>query len=157
MNISLILVPTDFTQCALNSLNYAYELAELYNAELILMHVVDTREAQHFSKFAKEFLDAVLERLTNQATQSFRKFLKDWKGNKRVKDTIVSAGAPFQEIALKARDFQVDLLVMGGYGSRGKGGQIEEIFFGSTVEKVVRLLPCPVLCVPIGWMDEQLS
>jgi nucleotide-binding universal stress UspA family protein len=46
---------------------------------------------------------------------------------------------------------------MGGYGSRGKGGQIEEIFFGSTVEKVVRLLPCPVLCVPIGWPEEHIG
>ncbi len=155
MNISLILVPTDFSDCALNSLNYAATLARTYEAELILMHVVDTREAEHFSKFAKEPIENVLERLNNQATQAFRKFLKDWTENSLVKDTIVSAGTPFQEIALKARDFQVDLIVMGGYGSRGKGGQIEEIFFGSTVEKVVRLLPCPVLCVPIGWPAEQ--
>ena len=155
MDISLILVPTDFTECALHSLNYAHELAGTYKAELILMHVVDTREADHFSKFSKEPLDNVLERLVNQATQAFRKFLKEWHGSDLVKDTIVSAGTPFQEIALKARDFQVDLIIMGGYGSRGKGGQIEEIFFGSTVEKVVRLLPCPVLCVPIGWPEEQ--
>jgi len=25
---------------------------------------------------------------------------------------------------------------------------LERIFFGSTAEKVIRLLPCPVLCVP---------
>ena len=154
MNISLILVPTDFSECALNSLEYAAIMAEMYKAELILMHVVDTREADHFSKFAKEPLENVLERLNNQATQAFRKFLNQWPKSGLVKDTIVSSGTPFQEIALKARDFQVDLILMGGYGSRGKGGQIEEIFFGSTVEKVVRLLPCPVLCVPIGWSEE---
>ena len=157
MNISLILVPTDFSECALNSLQYAARMAEMYKAELILMHVVDTREADHFSKFAKEPVENVLERLNNQATQAFRKFLNQWPENGLVKDTIVSAGTPFQEIALKARDFQVDLVLMGGYGSRGKGGQIEEIFFGSTVEKVVRLLPCPVLCVPIGWPEEGES
>jgi len=151
MDISLILVPTDFSECAFNSLNYAHRLASLYNAELILLHVVDTMEAEHFARFAKESLENVLERLTNQSKQTFRKFLKDWEGRGTVKDTIVSSGSPFQEIALKARDFQVDLIVMGGYGSRGKVGQLEEIFFGSTVEKVVRLLPCPVLCVPIDW------
>ena len=107
--------------------------------------------AEHFARFAKESLENVLERLTNQSKQTFREFLKDWEGRDSVKDTIVSTGSPFQEIALKARDFQVDLIVMGGYGSRGNVGQLEEIFFGSTVEKVVRLLPCPVLCVPIDW------
>jgi nucleotide-binding universal stress UspA family protein len=56
-------------------------------------------------------------------------------------------GIPFQEIAVIARDLAADLIVMGGYGRSGRG-PIEEVFFGSTAEKVVRLLPCPVLCVP---------
>jgi nucleotide-binding universal stress UspA family protein len=43
---------------------------------------------------------------------------------------------------------------MGGYG-RGGRGPIEEVFFGSTAEKVVRLLPCPVLCVPLTVSSEQ--
>jgi len=39
------------------------------------------------------------------------------------------------------------MIVMGGHGRMGNG-QIDKIFFGSNAEKVVRLLPCPVLCVP---------
>jgi nucleotide-binding universal stress UspA family protein len=154
MDVSLILVPTDFTDCALNSLRYARDVAKKNGAQLILLHVIDSREANHFSTYAKEPIEKVLERLTNQAKQAFRRFLKGWDGADIVRETIVAVGSPFQEIAVKARDYQVDLIIMGGYGSRGKGGQIEEIFFGSTVEKVVRLLPCPVLCVPIGWPEE---
>jgi hypothetical protein len=78
-----------------------------------------------------------------------------WDSDGLVKDTIVSYGSPFQEIAIKARELQTDLILMGGYGSRGKG-QIDEIFFGGTVDKVVRLLPCPVLCVPMGWPSESI-
>jgi len=63
-------------------------------------------------------------------------------------ETLISVGAPFQEIAVKARDLVVDLVTLGGYGRAGRG-PIEEVFFGSTAEKVVRLLPCPVLCVPL--------
>ncbi len=155
MELSLILIPTDFSECAFNSLEYAKELAQKFDAQLILLHVIDDREAQHFSKYSKEPIEKVLDRIINQAKQSFRKFLNDWDGKNLVKETIVSVGSPFQEIAMKARDFQVDLILMGGYGSRGKGGTIEEIFFGSTVEKVVRLLPCPVLCVPIGWPEAK--
>jgi nucleotide-binding universal stress UspA family protein len=62
---------------------------------------------------------------------------------------MVVVGLPFQEIAVVARDLAVDLVVMGGYGRSGRG-PIEKVFFGSTAEKVVRLLPCPVLCVPLA-------
>jgi len=155
MDISVILIPTDFSDCALNSLNYAKEFAQKFNAKIILLHVIDDREANHFAKYSKEPIEKVLDRITNQAKQSFRKLLSSWDGRELVKETVVSVGSPFQEIAIKARALQVDLILMGGYGSRGKGGTIEEIFFGSTVEKVVRLLPCPVLCVPIGWPEAK--
>jgi len=156
MDVSLILIPTDFSECAMNSLNYAKEMAQQFGSKLILLNVIDSREAKHFASYSKEDLDKVLERLINQSKQAFRKLLNNWDGKDLIQETLVSVGMPFQEIAMKARDFQVDLILMGGYGSRGKGGTIEEIFFGSTVEKVVRLLPCPVLCVPIGWPDERL-
>ncbi len=156
MDVSLILIPTDFSECAMNSLNYAKEMAHQFGSKLILLNVIDSREAKHFATYSKEELDKVLDRLMNQSKQAFRKLLNNWDGKDLVQETLVSVGMPFQEIAMKARDFQVDLILMGGYGSRGKGGTIEEIFFGSTVEKVVRLLPCPVLCVPIGWPDERL-
>ena len=156
MDVSLILIPTDFSECAINSLDYAKEMAQQFGSKLILLNVIDSREAKHFASYSKEDLDKVLERLMNQSKQAFRKLLNNWDGKDLVQETLVSVGMPFQEIAMKARDFQVDLILMGGYGSRGKGGTIEEIFFGSTVEKVVRLLPCPVLCVPIGWPEERL-
>ncbi len=156
MDVSLILIPTDFSECAMNSLDYAKEMAQQFGSKLVLLNVIDSREAKHFATYSKEELDKVLDRLMNQSKQAFRKLLNNWDGKDLVQETLVSVGMPFQEIAMKARDFQVDLILMGGYGSRGKGGTIEEIFFGSTVEKVVRLLPCPVLCVPIGWPDERL-
>ncbi len=154
MNISLALVPVDFSDCALNALKYAAKLVSSKGAELVLLHVIDDREASKIANYTKDDLDQVKGRLANQAKQLFRKFLKKWDRDSLVKETIVSFGSPFQEIAIKARELQVDIIIMGGYGSRGKG-QIDEIFFGSTVEKVVRLLPCPVLCVPIGWPENM--
>jgi len=155
MNISLVLVPVDFSDCAAHALAYARQLAAACKAELVLVHVVNAREAQSIAEYVKEPVEKVRDRLTNQAKQAFRRFLNGAGGNEFVKETIVSYGGPFHEIAIKARELQADLIVMGGYGSRGKG-QIDEIFFGSTVEKVIRLLPCPVLCVPIEWPTEDL-
>ncbi len=155
MEISMILVPIDFSDCALNSLRYALIMAEKNNASLVLLHVIDSREAKRIAEYTKEPLQKVIDRLKNQAVQMFRRFLKQIDHNGRITETLVSSGPPFQEIAIKAREIDADLVIMGGYGSRGKG-QIDEIFFGSTVEKVIRLLPCPVLCVPVDWPEEDI-
>lgn len=155
MDISMILVPIDFSECALNSLKYATMTAEKDNSSVVLLHVINSREAGRIAEYTKEPLDKVVERLKNQARQMFRRFLKQMDNSSLVKETLVSCGPPFQEIAIKAREIDADLVIMGGYGSRGKG-QIDEIFFGSTVEKVIRLLPCPVLCVPVDWPEEDI-
>jgi universal stress protein A len=157
MEISLVLVPVDFSDCSANALRYAKKMTDLWKAELLLIHVIDSKEVNHIADYTKESIDNVRERLTNRAKQTFRHFLKNLNlnNNNLVKDTIVSYGSPFQEIAIKARELQIDLILMGGYGSKGKG-LIDEIFFGGTVDKVVRLLPCPVLCVPMGWPTESV-
>jgi nucleotide-binding universal stress UspA family protein len=152
MKLDTIIVPFDFTECALQGLNYALELSEQYDAEMILLHIVDASGIQRIATYTKEPVEDVAEKMCNKYKQLFRKFLKGWKGRDRVRNTVVSTGSPFHEIAIKARELDADMIVMGGYGSHGKG-QIDEIFFGSTVEKVVRLLPCPVLCVPVEWAD----
>ena len=155
MDISLVLVPIDFSDCATNAFKYAKKMAFSWKAELLLIHVIDSSDVARIADYTKESIENVKERLMNQAKQTFRHFLNDWNSDGLVKDTIVSYGSPFQEIAIKARELQTDLILMGGYGSRGKG-QIDEIFFGGTVDKVVRLLPCPVLCVPMGWPTESI-
>lgn len=152
MDLATILVPFDFTECAIHGLNYAHEVAKQYNASLTLLNIVDGALIKRISAYAKEPVEKVSERMTNQITQMFRRFLKDWHGRDMVAGTLVSTGSPFHEIAIKAREIDADMVIMGGYGSHGKG-QLDEIFFGSTVEKVVRLLPCPVLCVPVEWSD----
>ena len=155
MDISLVLVPIDFSDCATNAFKYAKKMAFSWKAELLLIHVIDSSDVARIADYTKESIENVKERLINQAKQTFRHFLNDWDNDGLVKDTIVSYGSTFQEIAMKARELQTDLILMGGYGSTGKG-QIDEIFFGGTVDKVVRLLPCPVLCVPMGWPSESI-
>nr|WP_246325494.1 universal stress protein [Dissulfurirhabdus thermomarina] len=146
---TLILVPVDFSECAGSALRYAAGEAARWEGDLVLLHVVDRRLAEDIAGYTGEPVEKVKDRMAGRARKAFKEFVARWGGGDRVRESLVAFGLPFQEIAVKARELQVDLVVMGGYGSRGHG-QIEEIFFGSTVERVVRLLPCPVLCVPMG-------
>jgi nucleotide-binding universal stress UspA family protein len=89
----------------------------------------------------------ISKKLCLQAKKNLERFLADNDSEKLVAEKIVTVGTPFQTIALRAIALGADMIVMGGHGRVGNG-QIDKIFFGSAAERVVRLLPCPVLCVP---------
>jgi len=147
MKIQSILVATDFSECSGIAFQTAARLAESFHAKIILLHVISQRQVGILTEYLEQGAETLVPTLREQARQNLADFLKQWNTGGLEVETLVSVGLPFQEIAVKARDLAVDLVTLGGYGQAGRG-PIEEVFFGSTAEKVVRLLPCPVLCVP---------
>ena len=148
MNLQSILVATDFSDCSGSAFQTAARLAQTFQAKLILLHVISLKRVAVLADYLEEKAETVVANLRERAQQQLKEFLKRWNSEGLAVESIVSVGTPFQEIAVIARDLAVDLVTLGGYGRAGRG-PIEEVFFGSTAEKVVRLLPCPVLCVPL--------
>jgi nucleotide-binding universal stress UspA family protein len=147
MDFNSILVATDFSDCSGVAFNAAQTLAHRFDARLIVLHVIDHNFLDKLSSHIGKSREDVGKELRHKAERDMAAFLKQWNQAGSEVDTLIATGMPFQEIAVLARDLVVDLVVMGGYGRKGRG-KIEEVFFGSTAEKVVRLLPCPVLCIP---------
>jgi nucleotide-binding universal stress UspA family protein len=153
MEFKAILVATDFSECAGAAFRVAKNLARQFGAKIVLLHVIQQRIVARVAEHLKVEPDSLLPGFREEAQLQLDTFLKEGCcGNLEVTG-MVTVGIPFQEIAVVARDLAADLIVMGGYGRSGRG-PIEEVFFGSTAEKVVRLLPCPVLCVPLTVGDE---
>lgn len=148
MKVNAILVATDFSDCACAAFQAAKSLGQRFGAKLILLHVINQRIVERLVDYLKVQEDSLIPELKEQAQQQLSAFLAHCDPDGLAVESLVTLGIPFQEIAVIARDLAVDLVVLGGYG-RGGRGRIEEVFFGSTAEKVVRLLPCPVLCVPL--------
>jgi nucleotide-binding universal stress UspA family protein len=147
MDFNSILVATDFSDCSGVAFSAAQTLTQQFEARLVLLHVIDQSFSDKLSLYLDKNREEVSKELRHKAEREMASFLMKWNPGGQEVDTIIASGIPFQEIAVLARDLVVDLVVMGGYGRKGRG-KIEEVFFGSTAEKVVRLLPCPVLCVP---------
>jgi nucleotide-binding universal stress UspA family protein len=148
MKLQSILVATDFSECSGAAFRAASHLAQTFQAKLILLHVVSMKRVAVLSDYLEKEEEPLIATLRERAYRLLAEFLKRWNAAGLEVESIVSLGTPFQEIAVIARDLAVDLVVIGGYGRKGRG-PIEEVFFGSTAEKVVRLLPCAVLCVPV--------
>ena len=147
MKLQKLLVPVDFSLGSEMAFRYAVFLATKFSASIHLIHVVDKRYVEKIAELNGEPEDEVSEKLCSLANRKFDSFLTHNNSNGLIAGKKISVGTPFHAIALRAQAIEADMIVMGGQGRAGNG-EIDEIFFGSAAERVVRLLPCPVLCVP---------
>jgi nucleotide-binding universal stress UspA family protein len=152
-----LLVPVDFSLGSEMAFKYAKFLAKKFSGSIHLIHVVDKRYVEKIAELNGEPEDEVSEKLCSLANEKLDGFLTRNHSDGLIAGKKITVGTPFQAIALRAQAIEADMIVMGGQGRAGEG-EIDEIFFGSAAERVVRLLPCPVLCVPqevAGLEDES--
>ena len=147
MKLQKLLVPVDFSRGSEMAFRYAIFLATKFSAGIHLIHVVDQRYVEKIAELNGEPGEKVSEKLALQAKRNLEKFLTNHDSEGLVAEKKIAVGTPFLAIALRAEAVGADMIVMGGQGRAGDG-EIDEIFFGSAAESVVRLLPCPLLCVP---------
>lgn len=155
MDLNTILVATDFSEGAGAAFQMAKKLAKSLGAKIVLLHVINQKLVERLAEYLKVEPDSFLPELRERAQKQMSAFLDHWQTDGLECESMVAVGLPFQVIAIIARDLAVDLVALGGYGRTSGARPLEDLFFGSTAEKVVRLLPCPVLCVPLDKDQEK--
>jgi nucleotide-binding universal stress UspA family protein len=154
MVISRILVPTDFSTHADAALEYARELARVFDASLHLLHVVenplvvgawasDTHAAEITGLQATLVRDSA-ERLTRLSEDA-----ADWMAV----TTEVRTGAAADQILESAAERHIDLIVMGTHGRTG----LAHLVMGSVAERVVRKAASPVLTLHLTTVDHATN
>jgi len=133
-HLSRILFVTDFSANAERALNYAISATAEYDAELILLHVLE--EVPSPAK-TKEAIATATEQLEKLIPPAEPKTLRT--------RTAVRIGKPYQQIIQLALEAQIDMVTMGVSGR----GTWHRAVFGSTTYRVIQLGPCPVLAVHI--------
>lgn len=150
--IKKILIPVDFSECSQQAFSYAIRIAKDSGAKLYLLHVIDVEFLDSVTDYGLGGKDDLRRMIENRTKKSFEEMLRKEEGAKKVDILqIVEEGIPFIQILKKARDIEVDIIVI---GSSGTSSPLRRIFFGSTAEKVLRGTPVPVLCVPLPEVIE---
>ena len=141
-----ILVPTDFSDQFLLSLNYAKELASNTDAVLHIIHVAEHNVyPADLGITQASFIDLEME-LNKKSTEQLEK-IKNQLESEGFKAVLqISAGRASDKIIEYAYDHKIDLICIATHGRSG----LEHFLFGSTTEKVLRKAPCPVLAVRIS-------
>jgi nucleotide-binding universal stress UspA family protein len=139
MALKNILVPLDFEELSLKSLEYAVPFARKYGARITLVHVVSP--ADHLLDFSwpVPLEEQRLARLEERLDQ----IREDMIPAELVVNTMVRQSRPFDAILEVADEIGADLIVLTTHGRTG----LDRALLGSTAEIVVRRAPCPVLVI----------
>jgi nucleotide-binding universal stress UspA family protein len=139
-----ILIPCDFSEQAINAFKLASDLAHASNAEVHLLHVIEL-PIMHEDILTPmpSFDETLLKELNDRAESKFLELRKDFAKENLLITTKIEFGPIVPAILDYQSDNNVTLIVMGTKGVSG----LEEVFIGSTAEKVVRNALCPVIAV----------
>ena len=128
-----IVAATDFSTRSQRAFRRAGQLARQIGAELTLVHVVDDDQPAAMvaseQREAGKFLDEQIETLDELRGLPCR--------------ALLTMGEPFDGILRAAETASADLIVMGSHRKQ----ILRDIFVGTTIERVIRAGPYPVLMV----------
>jgi len=147
-NFSRILVTTDFSEAGDHAVGHAFRMAADHGAEVLLLHVIETLLAPNPMYAYYYPTDLLTPEMRQRAEEDARQALLE-----RVPTTaplaevphktVVAHGMPAEEIIRTAEELQADLIVISTHGRTG----LKHLFMGSTAERVIRHVRCPVLVV----------
>lgn len=139
-----ILCPIDFSECALNALEYAAKVGEKYKAKLIIFHVLNKKDFQNLSPLdlggivQKEFLEQKLRNLQEEVLkESLPKGLKSC-------EVVILEGTIVQATLDFSQKINANLIVVGTEGMNDFKKQV----VGSRSSKMVMQSDLDILVVP---------
>jgi nucleotide-binding universal stress UspA family protein len=133
-----ILIPIDFSDYSREALQQGVQWAKDWNAELLLLHVVDLRDLYAFDLLSMEGKPSLEGELEKQAEER----LKGWSKNLPISHQIrVTLGSPVDGITETAKKEGIDLILMATHGHTG----LKHLVIGSVAEQVVRYSSCSVM------------
>ena len=144
--INKILVPVDGSKASDKALEFACNLAEKYDADLHIQHTVETTLHEHAmflgsAGFAFELNDDDIQKAGQKVIEAAKKIVDAQNCKSAV--TEITHGSPTQNILDRAKDGDIDMIVMGSRGLSDLGG----LLLGSVSHKVSHLAECSCVTV----------
>ena len=140
ISLKRILVPTDFSDCSLDALEYAAVVASQSKASVELLHVLEP--VYYGLDFTFEHAGE-RERKRKQIAQVLEDVSADLSKAGILVKTGIRGGMPPDTILEYVQTSASDLIIMGTHGRRG----LSHLMTGSVTEAVLRRGRCPVLAV----------
>ena len=143
MEFKKILVTTDFSENSFFAIPYAVDLAQKYDAEITLLHVIEPIIAPADFAWGSYNLTEIEQKTRDYAEANLDKLISEHFPETMAVKKHLAFGTPFKEVIQYASDENFSLIIISTHGLAG----LSYVLFGSTTEKIVRKSPVPVLTV----------
>jgi nucleotide-binding universal stress UspA family protein len=147
-----ILLPIDFSQSSQAALEVAADLALHFGAKLFLLNIIPFFPTTTFPDFVPE--EKFLEEARVHAERHFTKFHALLIGRGIMVTTSIEVGNDVAGNIMEVVDREhIDMVVISTHGISGW----HPLLFGSIAEKIVRLVPCPLLLLRSTKPDSDVT
>jgi nucleotide-binding universal stress UspA family protein len=135
IDLKRVLVGYDFSRDSDLALNYAISLAQEYQSEVHLVHVIG-KETEDEGGWTEGGVESLYRDVARRLQQVVPREAFLWCNVVNV----VRRGRPADEIVAYAKEKEIDIVCLGASGAGFRLGTL----LGSTVDRVLRRAPCPV-------------
>ena len=150
-----ILIPTDFSENAINAIKYALELFKYERSEFYFMHAYEDEVYNDKGLSTRDTFEDVLRVVSKNSQNNLEdllKIVKEISPNPRHNYNIISAyNSLVDEADLIVDGKNIDVIVM---GTRGETND-KKLTFGSHTLQVLKYVQCPVLSIPENFKYAQ--
>ena len=143
VNMKSILIGCDFSPDSEVAFEHGLSLAQEFQSELHLAHVVETSIYQQLHKTESPVEEELQQEIQARLIKKLQDMVPEEARNWCKPQTSLLGGHPYEELVKYAEKNNIDMIVL---GTRGHG-LVKSLLIGSTTDRVVRNAPCPVLSV----------
>jgi nucleotide-binding universal stress UspA family protein len=143
ITLKKILVGCDFSPDSDLAFQHALSLAQEFEADLHLAHVIEPSASSVLLKPDKVLSEEIERKLHNRLKEKLMGMVPEDARNWCSPETLILNGQPYEELGKYAESNEMDMIVLGVRGH----GLVKTLFLGSTTDRVARQAPCPVLSV----------
>ncbi len=138
-----ILIPTDFSDCAIAASDFAIDFAQKANAKLDFLHLLSTPVDWVNLALDKEKLYPETKKQIGHTKSELSKWVNKAKKKKVVANKTLIFNKSSEEVFYHIKTHSCDLIVMGSHGTEG----LKEMMLGSNAQLILRNTNIPVLIV----------
>ncbi len=143
IRLKKILVGCDFSPDSDLAFQQALSLAQEFEADLHLVHVIEPTASSELLKPDRVLSAEIQEGLHQRFTEKLIGMVPEDARNWCTPETRILEGHPYEALVQYAKTHAMDMIVLGVRGH----GLVKTLFLGSTTDRVVRQASCPVLSV----------
>ncbi|MBO6607501.1 universal stress protein [Psychroserpens sp.] len=150
-----ILIPTDFSDNAMNAIKFALELFKYDKSNIYFLHTYQDEVYREIELQKSDHIETIIKDRQNHADDHLNQLLqtvnKVWANPRHQYHKISSYNALVDEIDLISEGKDIDIVVMGTKGQTDD----RSATFGSNTLQVLKYVSCPVLSIPANYTYTQ--